>query len=431
MTANQTVIRRYPFALYPTKAEDALLWQHSRMCDDLYNAFKQIYEEHFRRMVKPRCWDAEQQKFVPWPEIIDADGRKSETRRQRSLSYFDLTATVKDLRRECPEWRALPSVTLHRIAKLMSLAFASFFDRCRKGETPGYPRWRKRDRKPSIPLGTGTREVRGKKTWKTGWRFLQREDNPLSWSLYYGDADLADRATWIHARGHFPVEVAEFNNADIIWRDGKWRLSVCVEQNGTRWPGTESLVVHLDAVDCFALVNGEPQYLLELADAHSIMERADRLKSIRDERWQRPPHRDAPDREEWQNACAEIARLSAKAARIRHNALHVLTTRIVKRASDITIIMPPSIREATASAKGNEKNWGANVEMVAQINRHILNQAPALARQMLEYKAAEAGIRCDIVIDEAPNVAVGNEITKAGKKTRRAAHIIRKAAKEN
>lgn len=396
MSTNQTIVRRYQFALYPTPTQAQMLHDHRRMMADLWNALKQRCEDTHRR-----------------------NSQKAKEDRH-SLTFFDLTNELTDLRRECPEWQALTSVTLHRVAKQLTDAFQAFFRRCRSGEAPGYPKWRSRARTQSIPLGTGTRMMRGKKTWKTGWRFCQREDNPLSWSLYYGDANLKDRATWIHARGKFPREVREFNNADIIWRDGRWSLSVCVEQNAVRWPGREPVVVRLDAIDCFATVNDVPSFPEGLAEAYDIGEAVDTLKSARDSRWNRPPRRDAPDRAEWEDARFKIARLQARAARIRRNALHVWSARVVARASDITIIMPKSIKDETASPRGDEKNWGAEVETVSNLNRDVLNMAPGAARAMLRYKAEEAGIPVIEIDDPEPNTGLGRAIVAAGKKGRRA-----------
>jgi hypothetical protein len=156
------------------------------------------------------------------------------------------------------------------------------------------------------------------------------------------------------------------------------------------------------------------------------MKAADCLKSTRDSKWPRPPRRDAQDRAEWEKACEEVSLLSARAARIRRNALHVWTARIISGASDLTIVMPKSIKEATATPRGDAKQWGANVEIVSTVNRHVLNQAPALARAMLEYKAAEAGIRCDVITDDAPSVAISEKLVAAGKSVRKAKRAIRK-----
>jgi hypothetical protein len=489
-------VRRYLFRLYPTPPQDAMLHKHRMMPADLWNALKQRCEDVYRRTRSERQrferWQSPEgdvRAFTPrvedWPKggidlrgsVMDAPSAKElralgwkrlekvtcapsvHSEGKRSLTFFDMTNEITELRRECPEWQAVPAVTLHRVAKQLTLAFEAFYRRCASGEAPGYPRWRARARNTSIPLGTGTRKDKktGKPVWKTGWRFLQSDDSPFSWSFYYGGADLKDRTTWISARGKFPTpfapldpavlrssnniskriaraqrhRVEEFNNADIIFRDGKWWLSLCIDQSADRQPGVDKLTVRLDALDCFAIVNDVPNFPLGLDEAQELMEAADALKSERDKKWPRPPRRDAGDRGEYERAAEAVSRVSARAARIRSNALHVWTARIISRAQDITLIVPKSIREVTASARGDENDWGANVEDVAKLNRNTLNMAPAMARAMLEYKAAEAGIRCDVVVDQAPKVGVGADLVYAGKELRRAQRNIRKVRNDD
>jgi hypothetical protein len=48
-----------------------------------------------------------------------------------------------------------------------------------------------------------------------------------------------------------------------------------------------------------------------------------------------------------------------------------------------------------------------------------------MAVQMLEYKAEEAGIRCDVVVDDSPAIAIGGALVKAGKKLRRSARAAK------
>jgi hypothetical protein len=54
-----------------------------------------------------------------------------------------------------------------------------------------------------------------------------------------------------------------------------------------------------------------------------------------------------------------------------------------------------------------------------------------LAVQMLQYKAEEAGIRCDVVKDETPAIAVGRDAVAFGKEVRRAKSAVKKRKKAN
>lgn len=410
-------MRRYLFKLYPTPSQAAVLHQQRKMMADLWNALKQRREDVYRR-----------------------EGR--------SLTYFDLTNEITTLRHECPEWAIVPAVTAHRVAKWLTDSYAAFFRRLKKGEAPGYPRWQRRETATTIPLGTMD---------KTGWRVEQRDDNPFSWRLHYKSVtDVKNRATWMHARGRIParrdsesksapaptesitpgsshrkvmasesVTVSDWRNADIIWRDNHWWLSVCVDIEPRRSGGRFPVTIALDLLDDFARVNGIAETPAELIEVLAIQSDIDRLKSERDVRWPRGAKLSDEARAELAEANAEIADISAYVARKRRNALHVWSANIVARASDITVIAPP-VRDAVASPRGDDKRWGAHVETVSGLNRQVLSQAPATAIRMLKYKAEEAGIRCDVVEDPAPKIAVGGDLVSAGKQMRRARRELKR-----
>ena len=380
-------MRRYLFKLYPTPAQAALLDEQRKMMADLWNALKQRLEDVYRR-----------------------EGRM--------LSYFDLTNEITGLRHECAEWQIIPSVSAHRVAKWLIDSYRAFFRRVKAGEAPGYPGWRRRERATTVPLGAMD---------KTGWRLEQRHDNPLSWRLHYKSVtDVKQPAGWIHGRGRLPAAPTDWRNADIIWRDGGWWLSICVIVERHRIPGRAVLCVEFDLIDCFARINGIGENPPGMPEQYQLDE-IDRLKGARDQRWPHNKKRSELEEREFRAANGEIARLYAYLARCRRNALHVWTARVIARASHLTIVAP-TVREQTRSARGSAKNWGANIGIVSEINRNTLAQAPALAIAMLKYKAAEAGIRCDIVDDPDPQIAVARDLVVAGKELRRARRKLKEAA---
>lgn len=154
-----------------------------------------------------------------------------------------------------------------------------------------------------------------------------------------------------------------------------------------------------------------------------IGERIDQLKSERDRRYPRRPGRKTSCRS--RALSARISRLTARQARIRCEAQHRWSSALIATARDLTVFAP-AIQKHTKSPRGDEKNWGAAIKDVTALNRHILNYAPAAAVEMLRYKAEEAGIRCDIIVDEAPAIAIGAEIVGTGKHLRRAKRQLKK-----
>lgn len=163
-----------------------------------------------------------------------------------------------------------------------------------------------------------------------------------------------------------------------------------------------------------------------LRKAASLGERADAIKSERDRRY-RKRHGAIKPSWRWLREKKRADKLIAKAKRIRREALHDWSTSIVGAASDLTVISPP-IKEATKSPRGNEREWGAAVEPVSDLNRSILNKAPAMAKAALKYKAAEAGIRYDEVVLDEHQTAVGRDLVVVTKQARRARGIARRKA---
>lgn len=225
----------------------------------------------------------------------------------------------------------------------------------------------------------------------------------------------------IHARGKYPSWPIDHKDADVIWDGRNWWLSICVEMESERLAGNNPLTIEMACIDGLARVNGDLWNPPQLTTLQAMQDHVDALKSARDKRW---PKR-APADAEWRDANEEISRLSSKIARARRDVLHVWTTRIVGIASDITVITPP-VREQTQSPRGDEREWGAAVETVSALNRSVLSRAPATAVAMLQYKAAEAGIRCDVVTAKASELAVGAKLVAAGKVLRKAKRAIRR-----
>jgi putative transposase len=432
--------RRYTFKLYPSKMQEQLLVEQCQMMAALWNALLQRCEDSYRRTKGQR-------------RVLHGDGKSLPT-------FFDMTAEITSLRHECLEWAALSVWSAHRVADALSKAFDAFFRRAKTGAgaQSGYPRYRRVRDADWLPH-----------RFKSGCKLVPRADTRSSWRLTIKGISGAMRA-----RGEFPQVPLNWTDADIRFRGGDWWLSVGVEMPKRRSPGDAAIKISFDLIDEFARVersdgatsvppegalategkslsgmdcdggphsvphgpgcdDGKPHAELgETAEmpnrdggeeAAIVERRADELKSERDRRYRKGSWR-------WREASRKIARIQAKAARIRREGLHEWSTAIICEAADLTIIAP-KVKEETASPRGNGKSWGANVETVSKLNRHVLNQSPAMAVQMLAYKAKEAGIRCDIVEDESPNIAIGAKLVAAGKQLRKTKRALKEKHNEH
>ena len=415
MTRNLALVtRRYVWKLYPSPEQQSILHAQRMMMADLWNALKQRHEDIWRRtrgqrgVVHSETWTTQRYRHG---EIAIKSG---------PYTAYDMQNEITYLLNTLPEWRVIPAMTCHRIAKLLDLAFAAFFRRCKGGEDPGYPKWQHRDKATTIPLGTMD---------KAGWTLRRRDDNPRSWRLHYKSiSEIKDESTWIHARGKLPCDPddSEARNGDIIWRDGNWWLSLCVELESRRWPGRNEMTVELDCLDGIARVNGVLEETAEIGIIQSLERDLDHLKSSFAKNLPRGARRSKTEEEEAVEARAEISELASYIARRRKNFLHVWSARTVAQASKLTIVAP-KIRENTRTARGNEKEWGANVGVVAQLNRNTLSFAPKIAQSMLEYKFQEAtGTPATVIEDREPGIAIGEKLVAAGKAVRKAKRAIRR-----
>src|SRR5688500_8525990 len=65
-------------------------------------------------------------------------------REQKPISRFELDAQLVAWKKEFPWLAEAPSQALQQVNKDLDQAFLNFFRRCQAGETPGYPRFKKK-----------------------------------------------------------------------------------------------------------------------------------------------------------------------------------------------------------------------------------------------------------------------------------------------
>lgn len=116
------MMRSYKYRLHTSRSQERLLDQFRRQCCALYNAALEHRITCYRMQGK-------------------------------SITNFDQTAQLTDLRRSDPAWSATP-VEIHRSAlRRLDRAYQAFFRRIRSGEKPGFPRFRAVQRYDSFEIG--------------------------------------------------------------------------------------------------------------------------------------------------------------------------------------------------------------------------------------------------------------------------------------
>mgnify|MGYP001559788747 CR=1 FL=1 len=145
------MIRAYRFRIYPTAVQVQKLEQWFPLCCMLYNACLQQRKDAWRML------------------------------KRSDITKFSQTKELPGLRKECPEFAAVPAQVLQNVCGRVERAISLFFLRRSRGETAGYPRFRPRTRYTSVtfphlePRAVADDGVRlyklGKvkwKAWKTG-----------------------------------------------------------------------------------------------------------------------------------------------------------------------------------------------------------------------------------------------------------------------
>jgi putative transposase len=124
---HQCMRKTFKYRLYPTKHQQRLLDRQLEECRWLYNHLLAERRD---------AWEA----------------------RQESRRLYDQQATLPALKAERPTLAGVHSQVLQNVAVRLDLAFQAFFRRVKAGETPGYPRFRGKNRYdsitfPQVPVG--------------------------------------------------------------------------------------------------------------------------------------------------------------------------------------------------------------------------------------------------------------------------------------
>ena len=105
--------KSFKYRIYPTKAQITNLENQFSMCRHLYN------------------WSLAERK--------EAYEKLSET-----VSYNIQQNKLPDLKKARPWYKGVYSQVLQDVLKRLDKAYQNFFRRVKKGETPGYPKFKKR-----------------------------------------------------------------------------------------------------------------------------------------------------------------------------------------------------------------------------------------------------------------------------------------------
>jgi putative transposase len=328
--------------LYPARAQKAALERRNDLHRTLYNAALEERIEAYRKAGV-------------------------------SISFADQCKSLTTIRQQDPAFLAVNAQSAQVTLKRLDLAFRAFFRRCKAGETPGFPRFKSRDRFPGFGFKTHGDGFRF--TPSSGWRHGKLRLSGIGDMPARGEARTPGRVVC----------------GDVQRKADGWYLSLVVECEPHRECG--KLEAGLDwGVETFATLAYAPgeyegfendRYLATEHDALKVEQRA-LSSALRGRRSRRAA-----------KMKGAMARRHRKIANRRKDRNHQISARLV-RAHKLIVTEELAVTNMTASAKGTIEKPGKNVAQKAGLNRAMLDATPGSFLNMLATKAEEAG--CELVI---------------------------------
>jgi putative transposase len=295
--------------------------------------------------------------------------QRREAHRRRGIAigtkdqYTELTAVRKDDARVAAVYRECEDAVLHRL----DLAFAAFFRRLKRGETPGYPRFKSAARWSQLEFPHGNRALK---------------------------FDRLQRRVTIPGLGAVRLRkgraVPAFGRAWVVCKNARWYACFECERPITPLAKTGTIIgvdrgVHvLAATSEGALISNrafgernrqriaQHQRVLE---AHTVRDVAGRVRNAHDPRRQAVKLR--------------LARAKEREANRRRDYLHKKAREIV-RLGDVVGLEALNLRGMTRSAKGTLEQPGRNVRAKAVLTRRLLDAGFGQLERLIVEKAEEA-----------------------------------------
>ena len=124
--------RRFRFRIYPTQGQESTLTEWLNTCRILYNQSLSERNEAYK-------WD------------------------KSSINYYDQANALKEAKKGNGYLTAVHSQVFQDVLKRLDKAFQNFFRRVKKGEKPGYPRFKPKDRFNSFTFPQSGFKIEGGK----------------------------------------------------------------------------------------------------------------------------------------------------------------------------------------------------------------------------------------------------------------------------
>lgn len=284
------------------------------------------------------------------------------TKSHVSITKLDQNKSLTAIRSFDQRFATLP-VALSRwtIARLDD-AMKGFFARVKRGQSPGFPRFRSASRWESF----------GFVEWK-GVRLLGDR-------LVFGGLAGALR---LHM--HRPVPIGAVPKAMTLRRQGRcWFACIAVDVPVAAVHAAPGSAIGLDVGIEHLVTSSDGEHIAN-ARPRSRRERDLRLAQRALARCKRGSRRRAKVK-------SRVSVIQAQTARARATYLHQVSARLARDYALIGVEQL-KVRNMTRSSRGSAAEPGTNVKAKSGLNRAMLDASPARLIQLLTYKAERAGGR--------------------------------------
>ena len=331
-------MRKATYRLYPTPAQKVALGDLLRSHQQLYNA-------------------ALEERISAWQKL------------RKSISYADQCKSLTDIRRCLPEY-AIPNCSSQQMTlRRLNRAFSAFFGRVKRGEAPGFPRFKSLSGFPGISF----------KGHGDGWRFTPED----KWK--HGCLRLSGVGQ-MRCRGR-ARQGGDIRASDLCFRDGEWFLSLSLEEEKTVRPrcgdgaialdwGVDTLLTGITDKDEVVLVENPRLYQKGKEHINALARSVSRKKRGSKRR---------------KRAVRRLSRARGREARVRLDQLHKLTCTLARNYAMVGM-EELAVKAMTQKKKGKVggadevQNSGMGTAQKAGLNREILDTAPAKLMSQLRYK---------------------------------------------
>lgn len=283
----------------------------------------------------------------------------------KSITKFDQMKSLTQIRADDPTMARYAAVMLRTPLIQVDEAFKSFFARCKRGEKPGFPRFRSLRRLRSF----GFTEAAG---WIIRGFSLRMKGLPT-----------------VRLKMHRPLEGKTLKLT--VKRDarGRWFAVIVVELPDVYGPTAKGAIgLDLGVENIVTDSNGKAYGKIS----------PDRKGGAKRSRIERHLARQRRGSRRWKNSRRRLATQRQREADARRTRHFQIASEIVESGPQVIVVEDLRLRNMTRSAKGTLVEPGKNVAAKSGLNRSMLDAGLGQFVQILSDKAVSAG-RIVIAVD--------------------------------